>query len=166
MTDATPASSRSPAVVVVVRAAEDHLEGVPGERAEEDLGRCRLDEPAVVEDRDVVADPLDVVEDVGGVEDRRLALQLAHQVEDVLAPDGVEGRDRLVEQDDGRATDECLGDAEALAHAAGVGGGPTIAGLGDADPLEKLVDPALAVADRCHESGRRNSRVSRPVIQP
>ena len=29
------------------------------------------DEPAAVEDRDVVADPLDVVEDVGRVEDRR-----------------------------------------------------------------------------------------------
>ena len=136
-TDATPASARRPASVVVVGAAEDDPERVLGERAEQDLGRCRLDEPAVVEDRDVVADPLDVVEDVGRIEDRRLALQLAHQVEDVLAADRVERRDRLVEEDDGRAADECLGDPEALAHAARIGRGPPIGGLGDPDPLEQ-----------------------------
>ena len=143
-TEATPASWRRPTTVVLVGATEDDPEGVLGERAKQDLRRGRLDEPAVVEDRDVVADPLDVVEDVGRVEDRRLALELAHQVEDVLAADRVEGRDGLVEEDDGRTADESLGNPEALAHAAGVGGGAPIGGLGDADALEELVDPALA----------------------
>ena len=72
----------------------------------------------MIEDRDVVADPLDVVEDVRRVEHRRLALELAHQVEDVLATDGIECRNGFVEEDDRWTPDEGLGDAKALAHAA------------------------------------------------
>ena len=109
------------------------------------MRRGGLDEPAVVEDRDVVADPLDVVEDVGRVEDRRLALQLAHQVEDVLAADRVERRHRLVEQDHRRPADEGLGDAEPLAHAARVGRRPPVGRFGDADAPEQLADLALAI---------------------
>jgi hypothetical protein len=48
--------------------------------------------------RDVVADPLDVVEDVGRVEHRRLALDLLHELEDLASADGIEGADRLVEE--------------------------------------------------------------------
>ena len=121
VTEATPAIPARPVGGLARRAAEDDPKRVRGERAQQDVRRGGLDEPAVVEDRDVVADTLDVVEDVGRVEDRRLALQLAHQVEDVLPADGVERRDGLVEQDDRRPADERLGDAEALAHAARVG---------------------------------------------
>ena len=92
----------------------------------------------MVEDRDVVADALDVVEDVGGVEDGRLALERLHELEDVLAADRVEGRDRLVEQDHRRPADERLGDAEALAHAAGIRRRAAVGGIGDADPVEQL----------------------------
>ena len=99
------------------------------------------DEAAVVEDRDAVADALDVVEDVGRVEDRRLALQRRHEVEDLAPTDRVEGADRLVEQQDARAGDERLGDAEPLAHAARVGPGSAIRGVGEADARDDAVDP-------------------------
>ena len=48
--------------------------------------------------------------------------QLTHQVEDLAATDRVERADRLVEEQDGRRTDQSLGDAQTLAHAARVGG--------------------------------------------
>ena len=60
----------------VVGAADDDAELVEREAREEVGGRRLADEAAVVEDRDAVADALDVVEDVGRVEDGRLALQL------------------------------------------------------------------------------------------
>jgi len=85
---------------------------------------CRRgpDEPAGVDDRDVVADALHVVEDVRGVEDRDLTPQFPHEVEDLVATDRVEGADGLVEQEDGRRADERLGDPQPLAHPARVGG--------------------------------------------
>ena len=70
------------------------------------------------------------------VEDRDLAPELAHQVEDLAATDRVEGADGLVEQQDGRRADERLGDAEPLAHAAGVRGGSPVGRIGQADPGE------------------------------
>ena len=124
--------------MVVVAPPEHDPQDVLGEGSEEFLGRRRRDEPAVVEDRHVVADALDIVEDVGGVEDRRLALERLHELEDVLATDRVERRDRLVEQDHGRSPDERLGDAEALAHAAGIRRRAAVGGIGEADPVKQL----------------------------
>ena len=157
-----------PPSVAAVGAAEDDAQRVRGERAEQDVGRGGLDETAVVEDRDVVADPLDVVEDVGRVEDRGLALELAHQVEDVLATDRVERRDRLVEQDHRRPADEGLGDPEALAHAARVGRRAAVGRLGDADALEQLADLALAIGADAAEPGDVAKRLAagHPAVEP
>ena len=58
-------------------AADDDPKLVLVEAGEEVGRRAGLGRAAVVEDRDVVADPLDVVEDVGGVEDGGLAPELA-----------------------------------------------------------------------------------------
>jgi hypothetical protein len=88
----------------------------------------------------VVAHPLDVLEDVGAVEDGRLALQLAHQVEDLAPADRVERADRLVKEQDAGRADEGLGDAKALAHAARVGGGPAVGRVGQPDPTQDGVD--------------------------
>ncbi len=66
----------------------------------------------------MVADPLDVVEDVGRIEDGHLAAQLRQQVEDLPTADRIEGARRLVEEHDARIRDQGLGDPEALAHAA------------------------------------------------
>ena len=70
----------------------------------------------MVEDRDVVGDPLDVIEDVGGVEDRRLPAEAFHEIEDIAPPDRVERAGRFIEQQDLRPADQRLGDPEALAH--------------------------------------------------
>src|SRR4029078_11158106 len=63
---------------LVVGAAEDHPKALPGEAVEQLRRGGGGDEPSAVEDRDVVADALDVVEDVGRVEDLRLAPELVH----------------------------------------------------------------------------------------
>ena len=88
----------------VVGATDDDPQLVLGEAREELGRRGGSDEPTAVEDRDVVADAFDVVKDVGGVEDRDLSPELAHEVEDLAATDRVEGADRLVEQEDGWAS--------------------------------------------------------------
>ena len=139
---------------------------IPREAGEQLLGRCRADEAPLVEDRDVIGDALDVVEDVGGVEDRRVAAQPFHQVEDVAPADGVERARRLVEQEHLRPADEGLGDAEPLAHPAGVGPGRAIGGVRDAGPLQRLVDPTLdRVAAPRGRSPRRSGGSGAPVIQ-
>ena len=93
----------------VIGAADDDPELVLVEAREQLGGRGRADEPAAIEDRDVVADALDVVEDVGRVEDRDLAPELAHEVEDLAATDRVERADGLVEEQDGRRADRAPG---------------------------------------------------------
>jgi hypothetical protein len=72
----------------------------------------------MIEDRDVVADTLHVVEDVGRVEDGDLAPDRPHELQHVPATDGVERADRLVEQHDGRPGHQGLGDPQPLAHPA------------------------------------------------
>ena len=125
-------------------------------------------ETAVVEDRDLVADPLDVVEDVRRVEDSRLSPELGHEVEDLTTTDRVEGAHRLVEQDDARSRDECLGDAEALAHATRVGLRLPVGGARQPDPCQHLADPGAVggrgvVRDRCDELERLAT--GHPVVE-
>jgi hypothetical protein len=116
----------------VVGAADDDAQLVAGE-AREEIGRRRFaDEAAVVDDRDAVADALDVVEDVGRVEDGRLALQRRHEVEDLATADRVERADGLVEEQHAGPGHERLGDAQPLPHPARVRAGPAIRGVGEA----------------------------------
>jgi hypothetical protein len=93
----------------------------------------------MIEDRDVVADTLHVVEDVGRVEDGDLALDASHQLEHLLPTDRVERAHRLVEEQDGGASHERLGDPQPLAHPAGIGLGWPIGGVGDADEVDHLL---------------------------
>ena len=85
----------------------------------------------MVEDRDPVADPLDVGEDVGREQDGGRAAEAGDEVEDVAPALRVEGAHRLVEDDDGWPMDERPGDPEPLAHPARVGAGAAV-GRGDA----------------------------------
>ena len=80
------------------------------------------DEPAVVEDRDVVADALDVAEDVRREEDRGLPAERSDEREQVVPSLGVQRAHRLVEDQHRRPSQDCLRDAEPLAHPAGVAG--------------------------------------------
>ena len=141
---------------------------VPGEAAEEVRRRRGSDEASTVEDRDVVADPLDVLEDVGRVEDRGVVLELLQQVERGLAADGIERADGLVQQEHGRATDQRLGDPEPLAHPAGVGPGPPLGRIGQADEVEEAGDAGFdRVLDPWVERCRVAERLApgHPVVE-
>ena len=86
-----------------------------------------------------------------------------------LAADRVEGGDGLVEQEDGGPADEGLGDPQALAHAARIGGGPgDRPRLAMPDPLEEVAEMACARPSTGSRRGGalRSGSVSRPVIQP
>ena len=89
-------------------AADDDREAVGTEAAQELLGRRGPDELPVVEDRDVIRDALDVVEDVGRIEVRGIAPQPLHDLEHVPPSDGVERACRLIEQEQPRPADEGL----------------------------------------------------------
>ena len=97
------------------------------DRARRSLERTLGHEPAPVEDRDSVADPLDVRQDVGREHDGRLAAKAGDQLEEVTPALRIERADRLVEEHDRRSMEQGLGDPEALAH-----------------PARPAADPALA----------------------
>ncbi len=110
--------------------------------AREELVHGRLGhESAVVEDRDPVADPLDVREDVRAHEDGRDAPQLPDQLQHVAPALRVESAHGLVEEEDVGARQHRLAHAQALSHAAGVAADAAARGLDKAHRLQDLVDP-------------------------
>ena len=139
-------------------------QGVAGQQV---VKRPLGDETSVVEDRDPVADPLDVGEDVGREDDGRVGPQLGDQGEQVAPPFRVERADRLVEDQQPRPGHERLGDPEALAHAARVAGDPSPGGIGEPDLLERLGGArSRSLRPASPWSRPANSTSSRPVIQP
>ena len=107
----------------------------PGEVLRPALG----DEQPAVDDRDAVADLLDLAEQVG-VEEHgdAAAAQLDEQPADGPAPGRVEGARGLVEQQQRRLPDERLRDPEPLLHALRHRLDAAVARLGQADELEQL----------------------------
>ena len=81
------------------------------------------DEAPVGEDPDPVAYALDLIEQVAGQENGRapLADEPPEQLQDLGDTDRVDRGRRLVQDEDVRVLDECVGDAEALEHAPRVG---------------------------------------------
>ena len=88
---------------------------------------------------------LDLAQDVRREQDREVALlhEPAEHREQLLHARRVDGDRRLVEDQDGGLLDQRVGDAEALAHAAGVRLGLAVGGVLEADLVEQLVDPGL-----------------------
>ncbi len=79
------------------------------------------DEPAGDDDEDVLGEALDLVQDVGGEDDRATfvghAAQEAHHLQSLR---GIGAVERLVEEEDLRVVDDGGGDFHALLHAFGV----------------------------------------------
>ena len=84
--------------------------------------RGRAQQLAAIDDDEVVADALDLAQQVGGHDDgdAELACRAAHQVQHLVAAGRVEAVRRLVEQHQPRVVDERLGELDALLHARGV----------------------------------------------
>ena len=118
------------------------------------------DDPAPVDDRDLVAGLLDLVEQVGG-EEHRPALVTNARIRCAHLEDagGVEAVHRLVEDQQGRVGDQAARDAEALAHAERVGLHAVVPAVGEADPLERLGDARIR---RAVPRGRDDAQVLSP----
>ena len=135
-----------------------------------DLGLQRLrralgDDPAAVDDADVVGELVGLLQVLGGEEDGgALVVERPHLLPDRLAADRVEAGGRLVEEEHPRLVDQRRGEVEAALHPARVGADAAVGGRDEVDPLEQVVGAALALAPGrpCSVACRRIS--SRPVI--
>ena len=139
------------------RAGSDgpHLEGLAADDPLEPVGGVVRDDPAVVDDGDLVGERVGLLQVLRGQQHRRpVGDQRADDVPHVLALGRVEAGRRLVEEDHVRAADQARGQVEPPAHAAGVGLGRPVGGLGQVEPLEQLGGPLPGAA-----RGRRSSRV-------
>src|SRR3954469_18429625 len=115
--------------------------------------RALRHQPPAAHDADVGADLLDLREQVRGEEDgRAFGGELPDERPDLSGALRVQAVRRLVEHEQVPGTQQRPGEAEALAHAQGVVAVPLPGGRGEADPLQRLPDPAL-----------RGTRVDGPV---
>src|SRR4029079_19342895 len=98
------------------------------------------DDPAVVDDRDAIADLLDLAEEVRVQEDGRAPIGgRSHDAPDVDPTDRVECRGRLVEDDQRGVAQERRAEAETLLHALREPADDVAGPIGEPDELERLV---------------------------
>src|SRR6188472_1500737 len=93
----------------------------------------------MVDHGDTVGEPVRFVEILRGQQDRRAPLD--ESLDSVPEPDAaaqVEPRGRLVEEHDGRPSDQGAGEVDAAAHASGVRADETVAGVGEVEQCEQL----------------------------
>ena len=83
---------------------------------------------------------------MGGEDDGDVAADGGEQVEEAIALGGVEAGGRLVDDDEAGIAEQGLRDAEALLHAAGVGGERFLADVPEIGLLEQRFDHLLALA--------------------
>ena len=123
-----------------------------------------------IEDRDAVADALDVGEDVGRDDDRRRAAEALDQREQVAPALRVERADRLVEDEQLGLVEHGLGDAEPLAHPAGVRPDPPFGGVAEAGPRERRRDPRpqAPTPDQAGQSADQLEQLAalHPAVEP
>ena len=84
----------------------------------------------------------DVLDDVGREDDDDVLADLGEQVEEAVALLGIEAGGRLVDDDQLGIADQRLGDAEALAHAAGEAGQRLLAHVPQIDLVEQGSRPS------------------------
>ena len=111
----------------------------PRRRPRQLVRRARRDGAAAGDDRDPVADELDLAEQVRVQQDRdAAAAQLLEELADDPPAGRVQGARRLVEQEEPRLADQRLGDPEPLLHPLRHRLDPRRARLREADQLEQV----------------------------
>ena len=120
----------------------------PGDLAGEELRNGSLEhQPALLDHQEVVADVLDLAEQVAGDEDRDAVVgEGPHQAAHLHDAGGIEAVGRLVEHQQGGVHEQGGGDAEALLHPEGVALERVAGALGQPHALEGGVDPGRADA--------------------
>ncbi len=121
-----------------------------------------LDQTPAGDDRDPVADQLDLAQQVRVEQDGdAAAAQLLEQAADDPPADRVEGAGRLVEQQQARAADQRLGDPEPLLHPLRHRLDPLAGGLAELDQVEQL-RPLLRAPGRAGEPLVQRPAARRP----
>ena len=125
-----------------------HLDQEAARAVQEVDGRGGSEQPAAVEDHDVVAHPLQLTEQVRGDQDRdpELGADAAHQRQHVVARRRVQPVGRLVQEHQSRVVDEGLRQLRPLLHAGGVAPHRAVPLLGEPD-VAQYVGRALAGRD-------------------
>ena len=120
------------------------------------------DDPAVVDDDDVVGELVGLVEVLGGEEQGgAVAHEVAQHVPQLDAAARVEAGGRLVEEEHRRRGDQARGEVEPAPHAAGVVLDHLVAGLGQREPLEQLLGRRASRGGGRGRRGRRSAGGSR-----
>ena len=147
------------------RVGEPDLQPLAADAVLELVRRALGDHLAVVDDRDLVGQPVGLVEVLGGEQHGRAlgdeALDRLPQAEPAAR---VQAGRRLVEEEHRRLGDERRREVEPPAHAAGVGLGRAVGGVDEVEALEQLAPRALGLGRAaCRRAGRPSSRFSSPV---
>ncbi len=110
-----------------------------GDETFEFVGGAFGGDAAVVEDGDAVGELVRLFEVLGGEEDGDASGdECADDAPHGVAASGVEAGGGFVEEDDAGVADEGHGDVEAAFHAAGVGGGGFLRGIGEVEAFEEF----------------------------
>ena len=118
----------------------EHLDEQRARGVEELVGARGPQEPAAVEDDDVVADPLELAEEVGGDDDgdAEVVADPPDQPEHLVAGGGVEAVGRFVEEDQPGVVGEGLGELGLLLHPGRVAAHRSVPLLGQPDVAQHL----------------------------
>src|SRR6266536_4587109 len=113
-----------------------------------ELGERALhDDAAVIDDRDRVADLLDLVEQVRGEEyGAALGDEAADHAAELVDAGRVEAVGGLVQDQQLGVGEQGAGGAEALAHSERVGGDALVRALGESHARERALDPGVCLA--------------------
>lgn len=108
-----------------------------GDEAFEFVGGAFGGDGGVVEEGDAVGELVGFFEVLGGEQDGgAVGDELADDLPHGVAGAGVQAGGGFVEEDDAGVADEGHGDVEASFHAAGVGGGGFVRGVGEVEALQ------------------------------
>ncbi len=111
------------------------------------VGRLAAEQhPTFRDDRHTLAKIGDVLDDMGRQNHDHVLADFGEQVQEAIALLRVESGGRLIHDHQSRAADQCLGDAEPLAHAAGESAEPAFTHVPQVHLMQQRLDQRLALA--------------------